>query len=394
MSRSGKVLATSVVTVAAAALAPAAMAAPTAPTAAAAKPGTHVVVVSHLNNPRQLSLVGRDELLIAEAGRGGSKKVSTPDGSAYVGATGSISAVFLPQYAHGTSPRRIVRGLLSGSGDPSGAAATGSDGVSSRSTHGPIYIAMTYAPPDVLPKPFGSRQDGRLLSARPYRNRLRSVADLASYERTHDPDGYGFDSNPYAVLARKHNQLVADAAGNDVLAVRHGRVSVFHVFANVTSGACAKQYDPDKKHPGCNYVPTSLATDRWGHVYVGGLVSGVPGQGRVTELSADGKHVLRVWTGFSAVTGVAVGRDGAVYVSQAFAKQAKPFAPGVQGVLTHIAHGVRTSIDVPFPAGVAVDGANRVYVVAWSIATSAGSTPPGGKAPVPGTSGQVWRLHS
>lgn len=352
--------------------------------AASPKP---VVVVKGLNNPRQLALVGEDELLVAEAGHGGGTKVPGPpgEGDQYVGATGSVSAVFLPQYARNTGPTRIVRGLMSAAGKD-GTAAVGSDGVAARAPHGPIYVQETYAPPDVLPAPFNTEQDGRLLKASPY-GALHPVADITGFELRHDPDGKGKDSNPYAVLARSHDLLVADAAANDVLRLdAKGRLHVFHVFPNVRTGSCATQADPSPKFPGCNFVPTSLAVDRSGHVYVGGLVSEAPGQGRVVELSADGRTVLHTWAGFTSVTGVAVSRAGVLYVSELEAAEAHPANPQFVGVLTRIANGHRRHVDVPFPAGVAVNARGVVFVSAFSIAPAAGLAGPG-------TSGQVWRLH-
>jgi hypothetical protein len=347
-----------------------------------------VVVVAGLNNPRQLDLVSEDELLIAEAGKGGDlATVHDPEGGDQgIGATGAISAVFLPQFAKNTAPNRIVTGLGSGAAKD-GSFATGSDGVAARSMHGPIYIQQTWAPPDVVPASLVG-QNGRLLKARPYGDDLRSVADIAGYEAAHDPDHKGFDSDPYAVLARKHDLLVADAAANDVLRVdKHGHVHLFHVFPNVRSGACATQSDPDPSHPGCNFVPTSLATDRHGHVYVGGLSSLTPGEARVVKLSADGRHVLRTWGGFTAVTGVAVTHDGTMYVSELFAAEKNPADPQIQGVLTKVrSNGHRSHIDVPFPAGVVVNRHGTVFVAAWSVAPDTGLAGPG-------TSGQVWRLR-
>jgi hypothetical protein len=385
-----------------------------APTAAgASKASGHkspapVVVVSGLNNPRQLSLVDGKKLLIAEAGKGGTvKQIAGPEGDSFIGATGSISSVWRPSRAHNQSPHRIVTGLLSGSGED-GSFAVGSDGVSSRSLDGPTYIQETYFPTD-LPH-YLARQNGWLLKTRDHSNYKRQVADIAGFEQS-DPDGMGFDSDPYAVLALKHGQLVADAAGNTVLWVnRHGDVSTFHVFHNVTTGACATQEDPPG-FPGCNFVPTSLATDRWGHVFVGGLSSLTPGEAQVVELSSNGKHVLHIWYGFTAVTGVAVTHDGTLYVSQLMAPEANPIDPMVTGVLTKVdRHGKRTNVDVPFPAGLAVEQSGRhgddgdrhssrgdgdehghghgdtVYVSAWSVAPDTGLAGPG-------TSGQVWRLQ-
>ncbi|MGN6608084.1 MAG: ScyD/ScyE family protein [Jatrophihabitans sp.] len=352
----------------------------------------HTVVVSHLNNPRQLDLVPADDaLLIAEAGRGGHQATITdPEGGKQgIGFTGSISLVLDPARSAGQRPHRIVTGLLSAGaaeaapGQPVGSGAVGSDGVAANRL-GSIAVQETYFPAN-LP---ANRQNGRLLLTRPYQSQKTSVANITAFERRHDPDGKGFDSDPYAVIDYRGGWLVADAAGNDVLKVsRTGAVSVFHVFPNVTTGPCASQYDPKKPFKGCNFVPTSMAADSHGNVYVGGLSSLTPGQGQVVELNARG-HRVATWFGFSAVTGVALGRDGSVYVSQLFAPQAHPFNPQITGVLTRVHNGTRQNTDVPFPAGVAVDSHNNVYVSAWSIM-------PAGGAGIPGvdTSGQVWRLH-
>ena len=91
-------------------------------TAAAATPryqpsNSPVVVVSGLNNPRQLALTDHGRrLLIAEAGKGGNlASLPSPEGgTTYVGDTGSISAVWGPRRAQNHSAHRIVTGLMSG----------------------------------------------------------------------------------------------------------------------------------------------------------------------------------------------------------------------------------------------------------------------------------------
>jgi hypothetical protein len=356
-------------------------------TAAAAPTGQPTVVVSGLNNPRQLSLVGGFELLIAEAGDGGSTVVGSGPNAEYVGTSGAVSAVLNPAAATAQRPRRILTGFLSGAGK-GGVGAVGSDGVSAHYLNGPIYVQETYAPPDQLPAPLPGEQSGHLLHAEPG-GAIHLGANITRFERLNDPDGQGFDSDPYAVLDMgASTQLVADAAGNDVLTVKDGVASLFHVFPNVTTGACATMSDPHPPFAGCNYVPTSLATDGAGNVYVGGLVSEVRGAGQVTELSSSGA-VLRTWKGFSSVDGVAVGSDGSLYVSQLEGKEANPVGPGVSGVLTRIApDGSRTNVDVPFAGGVAADDAGNVFVSAFAIAPATGLGVPGID-----TSGQVWRLH-
>jgi hypothetical protein len=355
------------------------------PGSADAATGAPVVVVSGLNNPRQLDLVG-NTLFIAEAGSGGSEAHFTgPEGDVYVGRTGSISAVHSPRYAHDTSPLRVVTGLMSGAGSD-GSFATGSDGVAARYPNGRLYIQETYFPPAQLPTEALRNQNGRTLYASPH-HAIRPFANPSYFELANDPDGQGFDSDPYAIVARGSDYLVADAAGNDVLRIdSHGHSHLWHVFPNVTDHACAGQFDPTEEFPGCNFVPTSIAIDSSGYVYVGGLSSLTPQMGEVVRLTSDGKTVLGTWHGFSAVSGLAVGPTGVLYVSELFGDEANPPFPEVQGVLTRVdRNNVRTHKDIPFPAGLAVNSHGVVFVSAWSVA------PAGGLAG-PQTSGQVWRL--
>jgi hypothetical protein len=359
-------------------------------------PAAPVVVTSGLNNPRQLSLVDQGTLLIAEAGKGGSACSGTGPDAMCIGATGSVSGVFLPQA--GTDRRHIelVTGLISGSG-PDGSFAVGSDGVSQRHLGSPIYVQETFAPPDVIPSGLPGEQSGKLLRARPF-GAAHPVADITAFELANDPDGHGFDSNPYAVVARAHDELVADAAGNAVLRVDHrGNVSVFHVFPNIVNTVTTTPsngfpgFDPTPEFPGANFVPTSIAIGPHGDVFVGGLASELPGQAQVVELNGRTGHVVRTFTGFSTITGLAIGRDGSMYVSQLEAPESNPPTPEVVGVLTKVSpNGKHHDVDVPFPAGVAVDKWDNVFVSAFSVA------PASGLAGAPAgfdSSGQVWRLH-
>lgn len=377
------------------ALAPAASASP--------RPAGHghagsgpVVLTRGLNNPRQLSLVDNGVLLIAEAGKAGTACSGSGQDEQCIGATGSVSAVFLPQAGTQRAHLELVNGLISGGG-PDGSFVVGSDGVSQSRLGAPIYIQETFAPLDVVPAGIPGDQSGKLLAAKPFR-KAKAVADITAFEQAKDPDGHGFDSDPYAVVARDHDELVADAAGNDILRVdRNGKVSVFHVFPNIVNSVTTTPtdqypgFDPSPAFPGANFVPTSIAIGPHGDVYVGGLASELPGQGRVVKLDGRTGHLKHTWTGFTTVSGVAVGRDGSLYVSQLEAPEANPAAPMVVGVLTKVSpNGTRHNVDVPFPAGVAVDKWDNVFVSAFSVAPGTGldGAPAGFDS-----SGQVWRLH-
>jgi hypothetical protein len=338
-----------------------------------------------LNNPRQLSLVG-DNLLVAEAGNGGPPPCfNSPEfGETCLGKTGSVTLVRNAAKKTDSKPVRVVKGLVSAAG-PDGTFATGADGVSALWL-GKIYSIETFAPPEALPPGFDGSQLGKLLLSHPF-GTPRPVADISGFERKNDPDKQGFDSNPYAVLVLRDRVLVADAAGNDIIQWKNGKLSTFAVLPNVQTGACKGQPN-DNGTTGCDAVPTSLAQGRDGSIYVGGLSAETPNEGRVYKLDRRSGKILRSWSGLTAVTGVAVGHDGTIYASQLFTKVGADGPDITSGKLTKIQpNGARTSMDLPLPAGVVVDRWGTVFVSVWSVAPATGAFG------IPNSDGQVWRLR-
>jgi hypothetical protein len=331
------------------------------------------VVVAGLDNPRQLAWDHSGRLLVAEAGHGSYGKAGTciksPEGTVCIGATGKISRVAHPAMATNRKPKRIATGFLSAAAKD-GTFAIGSDGVSSR--RGKTYVQQTWFPPKALRAAgFSKHQNGNLLTLN-----KRIVARISAFEFRHNPDGEVIEprTDPYAVLALRHHILVADAAGNDILSVRHGHVSVWAQLPGNT-----KRVDP---------VPTSLARTPNGSILVGTLYSLAPHKARVLRYSSNG-HLQRTYRGFWAVTGVAAGPHGHVFASELFAgcpPDAQPPAC-VAGRVADIApNGTRTRVPVPYPGGLAWRH-GHLYVSAFSIA------PGKGALGHPEFSGQVWRLR-
>ncbi|HVQ89593.1 MAG TPA: ScyD/ScyE family protein [Mycobacteriales bacterium] len=340
-----------------------------APAAAdAAPPGNPTLLVSELNNPRQLRLLGGRSLLVAEAGNGGEQCAQD------LGCVGTSGSVGLVDNVWAATPtlQRPVTGLLSAATEDGG-FAVGSNGVGARNLN-LIYVAMAngVAPTLHAGAGRGSRNGtiaGKLLLASWHRQ-VQVAADISAVEEALDPDQAGIDSNPYAVLVLPDgNQLVADAAGNDILWVRGRHVGVFAVL-------------PD--HDGHQAVPTSLALGPDGLVYVGELNGENPDTARVWRLSRSGAVVDWVG-GFTTITGVTVGANGTVYVSELFGGE-----QAIPGQVTALLrNGSRVHYPVPFPAGIAVDAARHVYVSAWSISDSDGVELGNGVTAPPG---QIWRL--
>ncbi len=373
-----------------------------------------VVVVDHLNNPRQLSWDGRPgrSLVIAEAGAGGSAPcIDTPEGTSCVGLTGSVSVVDRPGRVEGSEPRRVLTGLASAAG-PDGSFATGSDGAVLTDVPGEALVVETWSPsipPDaVFP---GSDQFGYLLVGDTNANTAFPYANIAAAEQAQNPDGAQIDSNPYGVLYRGSRDdgtsqaLIADAAANTVWLVTPDFENLDENGVppyEITVFATWPTPPNDEETP--EYVPTSLATDRDGNIYVGGLGSLAPGQATVSKFSADGQP-LQQWTGFTAITGLAVDPHGStLYVSQLFGADGPPSGPpAAEGaapteppaapgsvVKVNTEDGTFQSQDVPFPAGVAVDSQGSVYVSAYSTSDADGTAASEQGPALP--AGQVWKI--
>ncbi|GAB7191952.1 hypothetical protein NUM3379_26600 [Kineococcus sp. NUM-3379] len=374
--------------------------------AAAPSPVRTAVVATGLDNPRQL---GWDHsgsaLVVAEAGRGGDTCFGEGEEQVCVGLTGGISRIPDPAKARNVRPQRIATGLTSIAG-PSGSFAVGADGVAATQVPGGYAVVQTTAPPPgalppgFVPPPGSLEQLGRLLFTG--RGHIHLSTDLGAAEVAKNPDGAQIESNPYAVLVvpsagrSPGYALVADAAANAVwrISFAPGVADPVSVFAAYPTEA------GDEETP--EFVPTSLARDHAGNVYVGGLGSEQPGAAEVVKYSPDGRE-LRRWGGFTGITGVAVDRAGALYVSQLFGSAPGPDGPpqgpgddvpgpgpGAPGDVVRVTDAGRTTVPVPFPAGLAVDRAGRVYVSAFSVSDADG-TPAGAQGPgMPG--GQIWRL--
>lgn len=383
--------------------------------------GSPVVVAEGLDNPRQLSWGADGTLLVAEAGSGGDTCV-TPEGPPEEaapfcgGLTGGVTAIENP-HEDGATAERVVDGLFS-LAEENGAFAIGSNGADATEIPGEYIVAEGNVPffplpPELTGAPGGETLAHLVVVETDGEQVVIPYADLAAAEEEQNPDGAQIESNPYATLfvdptpdgpeAEDGYALVADAAANTVWKIEPDFAAVPEDCVDeecippyeVTPFATYPTEPDDDVTP--EFVPTSLAADGEGNVYVGGLGSELVGEAGIRQYTADGEEI-GAWGGFTGITGLAVDDAGEhLYVSQIFGSN--PEAPPAEGetaapgnvIAVDVAEGTYREVDVPFPGGVAVDEQGNVFVAAFSVAPAEGVAETPESPAFPG--GQVWMVE-
>jgi hypothetical protein len=127
-------------------------------------------------------------------------------------------------------------------------------------------------------------------------------------------------------------------------------------------------------------VPTGIAADPAGGAYVGYLTAAPYPQGaaKVSHISPDGA-VEDVWTGLTAVTGLTLGADGALYAAELSAEMsdADPFFTANSGRILRqtgpdSAEEIASGLDMPVAARIGPDGALYVSTPAFGGDDDAG----------------------
>jgi len=347
-----------------------------APTAGA-QTGTFTVVADHLNNPRGLSPAPGGGLYLAEAGSGGSLCLDGgPEGVSCVGLTGSFDLVT----ADGV--KQIVSGLISISGDPSGAFAEGPVSVS-RGPDGKFYGQFGLNTVGVPPPGPGIPDDlrnaalaqlGHLWLVKP-NGSARNVSDVGDQDYTWTstrkelaPHDFP-DANPNAVLYSGGHRYVVDAGANILTEVKqNGAVNVLAFFT----------VPPDWQS---DSVPTCVARGPDGALYVGELLGGfyTPEGARIWRVVPG--HAPTVWaTGLTTVQGCGFGKDGAFYATEFETNGLNegPDANPAGDVVRIDKHGHRTHLGVGklfFPSGFAAGPDGAIYVSNCSVAPATGLGP-------------------
>ncbi len=334
---------------------------------AAGAQGPFQVVASGLDNPRGLAFAPDGSLLVAEAGRGGPGPcISGPEaGQVCYGPTGAVTRV-----SKGVQ-RRIVTGLPSLAGSD-GMAATGPHDVLATGLSVTVVTGLGAAPNarDALGAP--GMNFGRLLAAN-LSGGWRALADVSGYEAVANPDGGAIDTNPYGLApAPGHGSVVADAGGNDLLLVPSGNRSIqtLAVFPNRLVPAPEFLGLPPGTMIPMQAVPDSVAVGPDGAYYVGQL-TGFP-------FPVGGANVYRVVpgqaptvyaSGFTNIIDVTFDASGNLYVLE-IAKNGLLSGDPTGALIKVAPDGTRTEIaseGLVAPGSVAVGPDGALYVSNFSI---------------------------
>lgn len=352
----GRVLATTALGVTLA-LPSAALAATEADTAASARSGT--AMASGLANPRFLVVDGDGTLYVSEAGAFREEGPASAEVLAKRGTSGRVTKID----AAGTQSV-VASGLLEG--DPAGLAIK----------DGTLYLAMGGLGPATASAP-AQELDGSVVRIDAASGRVEKVSDILAYEKEHNPDGLGVDTNLFGMALGADGKLyVADAGGNALYRVdpATGQRELVATFAGLPA------QEPNPRRDGKSErdpVPTGVAVAPDGSVYVGLLgAEPVPGGTKVVRVASDGS-VRDAATGLTFVGDVTVGPDGNLYVTEIASgidtsKEEPVPLPG--RVLRVLADGTKQVVadGLAFPLGTAFNRDGDMYVAVNAISPSDG----------------------
>ncbi len=325
-------------------------------------------IASGLSNPRGIAFAPNGDLFVVEMGVGGPGPCIAspvfPFPPRCYGPTGALTRI-APNGVPGFE--RVATGL------PSLVLATGAaeGGPADLSFHGMVaYVQIGFGGDPAQRALLGDPGAlfGTLLQVKP-NGKWRPLVDISRHEATNNPAGGPIDTNPYGALALPGRRIIADAGANALIeAGANGRTRTLAVLPRA---------EPGNRDP----VPTSVTQGPDGALYVSQL-TGFPfwqGTSNVFRIASDGSSTEVYASGFTAVVDLAVGDDYALYVLEIATGQVPPFPPpnpglGVGRLVRRCAGGTPEVLlgGLTFATGVALGPDGAVYLTNNGTSATAG----------------------
>jgi hypothetical protein len=323
------------------------------------------VIASNHNSPHALAWGPNGELLVSEAGRGGSACFA--NGNTCVGLTGKVAAI------KNGKVTALVKGLFSVS--YAGFGVFGSAGIAY--FRGRLYDLMGESsnqvpeptPPDAAV--VGYNELGRLLDVTPGR-KITQVADPGDYDFAwsyqHIPQHLSKDApdaDPYGLFVDRSGIFLVDAAANTLDEVSpSGSVKVLAFVPSSPGG------DRDS-------VPTCVSQGPDGAVYVGELTAFGNGSGVANIYRWKPATGMKVWLrGFTAISGCGFAPNGDFYVTEMSTAASGPFTGYDAGAVVQITPKLKRTVYgqgyLYDPNGFLAGSDGSIYVANYSISSSYG----------------------
>ena len=238
------------------------------------------------------------------------------------------------------------------------------------------------------------------------RDEVIMLADIETFETENDPDAFsgpmwkdqrceflpgvfsaGPQSNPYHLIADRNEVYVADAAGNTLLTSgRDGELDWVAIFTPPRDPATGEYLVlftlPDETDCYVQPVPTSVAADEDGNLYVGELIGvpSIPGLSRIWRIESGARNVVcpsddctMAVSGMTSIIDVAFGPDGMLYVLE-YDEAGWLAATGggaAGGTLNQcdVSSGACTVVEggLLFPGAIAFDKSERLWLLESNI---------------------------